>query len=475
MKNKYDAVIIGSGPNGLSAGITLARKGLKVLIIEGAATIGGGTRTAQLTLAGFEHDVCSAVHPMGFNSPFFKTLPLEQFGLEWIMPEASVAHPLDNDKAIILSKSIEETANSLGIDATRYKKLITPFVAKGESLLENSLKPFGAPADPILMLKFGLKASQSAAYFVQKKFKGERAKALFAGNAAHSVLPFDKYFTSAIALLFLVTAHMDNWPVVRGGSQYISTALGAYFKSLGGEISTSTFIKTFDELPTARAYVFDTDPLQLSEIAKDHLPNSYQKRLQKYNYGPGVFKIDYALDGPIPWRDKNCGLASTVHVGGTFGEIAQSEKDAWEGRTSTKPFVMLSQQSHFDPTRAPKGKHTGWAYCHVPNGSTIDMTPFIENQIERFAPGFKDIVLERHTMNSSDFQRYNPNYLGGAVTGGAADLSQLFTRPVARLDPYSTPNSKIFICSAATPPGGGVHGMCGYYAAQSVLKLINSL
>ena len=470
MKNNYDSVIIGSGPNGLSAGIALAQKGLKVLIIEGAETIGGGTRTAQLTLPGFHHDVCSAVHPMGFSSPYFKELPLEKFGLEWIIPSASVAHPLENEKAILLSKSVDETAENLGIDRAKYKKLVGPFIQKGDHLLQDSLKPAGIPSDPLLMLRFGLKAMQTASFFTRYAFKGKRAKALFGGNAAHSVLPFDKYFTSAVGLLFLVTAHLENWPVVKGGSQNISGALGAYFQSLGGEILTSTYIDDFRKLPAAKTYIFNTDPIQLGNIARELLPNSYLKRLEKYRYGPGVFKIDYALDGPIPWSDRNCAMASTVHLGGTFDEIALSEKDAWEGRHSSKPFVMLSQQSHFDTTRAPKGKHTGWAYCHVPNGSTTDMTQQIENQIERFAPGFKEIILKRHKMNTRHFFNYNPNYFGGAVTGGAADIFQLFTRPVARLDPYSTPNSKIFICSASTPPGGGVHGMCGYHAAKSVLK-----
>ncbi|MCW5516486.1 phytoene desaturase family protein [Muriicola sp. Z0-33] len=469
-EKKYDSVIIGSGPNGLSAGIALAEKGLSVLILEAADTIGGGTRTAQLTLPGFHHDICSAVHPMGYSSPYLKKLPLDKFGLEWIIPEASVAHPLDNEKAVLLSRSINETAENLGIDSASYKKILAPFANKADELLLDSLKPLGLPAHPLLMLKFGLKAFQPATVFTKYAFKEKRAKALFAGNAAHSVLPFDKYFTSAVGLLFLVTAHTENWAIAKGGSQNISNAMGAYFKSLGGEISTSSRVSDFSDLPLARSYIFNTDPVQLRQIAKDQLPNAYLKRLEKFRYGPGVFKIDYALDGPIPWSDNRCAKASTVHVGGTFDEIALSEKDAWEGRHSSKPFVLLSQQSHFDSSRAPEGKHTGWAYCHVPNGSAQDMTKQIEDQIERFAPGFREVILERHKMNTTDFFNYNPNYLGGAVTGGAADISQLFTRPVGRRDPYSTPNDKIFICSASTPPGGGVHGMCGYYAAKSVIR-----
>ncbi|TFG73367.1 MAG: NAD(P)/FAD-dependent oxidoreductase [Flavobacteriales bacterium] len=470
MDQQYDAVIIGSGPNGLSAGIAMAKNGLKVMIIEASASVGGGMRTAELTLPGFHHDICSAVHPMGYLSPYFKTLPLEEHGLQWIIPEASVAHPLDSGDSVLLTRSIHDTATNLGIDAQRYRKLVTHFVENADRLLADSLKPLGFPNDPLLMFQFGIKALQPATFFSEHFFKADRAKALFAGCAAHSVLPLNKFFTSAIGLMFLVTGHVENWAIPKGGSQSIANALTNYYKSLGGEILLSTKIEHFDALPMAKKYIFDTDPLQLAAIAGERLPMSYKKRLQKYRFGPGVFKIDFALDGPIPWRDPNCLKASTVHVGGTLKEIAQSEKDAWEGRHSEKPFVMLAQQSQFDPERAPKGKHTGWAYCHVPNGSDKDMTLHLENQIERFAPGFRDLILAKKTMATKDFHAYNPNYFGGAVTGGAADVFQLFTRPVARFDPYSTPNPDIFICSASSPPGGGVHGMCGYHAAQSVLK-----
>ncbi|UXP31820.1 NAD(P)/FAD-dependent oxidoreductase [Reichenbachiella agarivorans] len=470
MGKQYDVVIVGSGPNGLSAGIVLAAKGLQVLIIEGAETVGGGTRTSELTLPGYYHDVCSAVHPMGYLSPYFKTLPLEEFGLEWIIPKASAAHPLDNQEAVLLSKSISETAHNLGIDAEKYQKIVTPFVDQAEDLLSDSLKPLGIPSNPLLLMQFGLKALQPATFYSKHAFEGERAKALFAGCAAHSVLPFDKFFTTAIGLMFLVTGHVENWAIPKGGSQNIANALAAYFKSLGGELKPSTKITDYKQLPDAKKYMFDTDPIQLAHIAKDQLPPSYQARLNKYQFGPGVFKIDYALDAPIPWKDPRCLDASTVHVGGTFAEVAASEKDAWEGRECQRPFVMLSQQSQFDTSRAPEGKHTGWAYCHVPNGSNKDMTQAIESQIERFAPGFKDTILAKRTMTTQDFYQYNPNYLGGAITGGAADIFQLFTRPVARIDPYSTPNPDIYICSASSPPGGGVHGMCGYHAAQSVLK-----
>ncbi|WP_339839838.1 NAD(P)/FAD-dependent oxidoreductase [uncultured Maribacter sp.] len=470
MDKKYDVVIIGSGPNGLSAGICLAEKGLKVAIIEAAETIGGGMRTAELTLPGFKHDICSAVHPMAYMSPYLKTLPLEKYGLDWIIPEASVAHPLDNEDAVILSKSIKQTAANLGLDGKRYSELITPFVERAEDLIADSLKPLGIPSNPLLMAKFGLKAVQPSTLFANSRFKTERAKALFAGCAAHSILPLDKLFTSAIGLMFLITGHVENWAIPKGGSQSLANSLGDYFKVLGGELILNTHITNMNQLPEASKYMFDTDPLQLAKIAQDKLPSLYKKRLNNYKFGPGVFKIDFALDEAIPWKDSNCLKASTVHLGGTLNEIAKSEKDAWQGKHSDKPFVLIAQQSQFDDTRAPKGKHTGWAYCHVPNGSKMDMTTKIENQIERFAPGFKDIILAKNTMASKDFYSYNTNYFGGAVTGGVADISQLFTRPVTRIDPYSTPNSNIFICSASSPPGGGVHGMCGYNAAQSVLK-----
>lgn len=472
MHKNYDIVIVGSGPNGLSAGIVLAEKGLKVLIIEASETAGGGMRTAELTLPGFKHDVCSAVHPMGYLSPYFKTLPLEKFGLEWILPEASVAHPLDNGEAVLLTKSIEATASNLGADAKRYRQLVTHFVDRADHLIADSLKPLGIPNDPLLLLRFGLKAFQPAGYFGNQAFKSERAKALFAGCAAHSVLPFDKFFTTAIGMIFLITAHVENWAIPKGGAASIVNALSSYFRSLGGEFQFSTKITNFKQLPPAKKYLFDTDPLQLATIAEGQLPSAYRKRLAKFRFGPGVFKMDFALDGPIPWSDPNCLKASTVHLGGTLREIAKSEKDAWKGRHNTRPFVLLAQQSQFDSSRAPEGKHTGWAYCHVPEGSGTDMSAHIENQIERFAPGFKDRILAKHRMTPEDFHTYNPNYFGGAVTGGAADIFQLFTRPVARLDPYGTPNRDIFICSASSPPGGGVHGMCGYYAAKSALKTL---
>ena len=470
--DSYDVVIIGSGPNGLSAGIYLARKGLQVLIIEAANQVGGGTRTAELTLDGFHHDVCSAVHPSGYLSPYFKELDLEQYGLKWVFPKASVAHPLDNDAAVILSKSVEETAANLGVDKKAYQRIMQPIAKHVDWLMEDSLRPLGMFKHPFFMTRFGMKAALPATLFSKLAFNGKRAKALFAGCTAHSILPFDKFFTTALGLVFLANGHAVDWPVAKGGSQSIANALLKCFKEAGGEILLSTKIENYNELPSAKAYLFDTDPWQVASIAENELPTSYKKRLRKYNFGPGVFKIDYALGEPIPWKDPRCLEASTVHIGGTFEEIAKAEKEAWQGIHSEKPYVLLAQQSQFDDTRSPEGQHTCWAYCHVPNGSVEDKSEIIENQIERFAPGFKDIILAKHSMNTKAFQTYNSNYVGGAVTGGAADITQLFTRPVARFNPYSTPNPKIFMCSASTPPGGGVHGMNGYWAAKSVLKSV---
>lgn len=466
MQNKYDAVVVGSGPNGLSAAIALAQRGERTLLIEGAGSVGGGTRTEELTLPGFNHDFCSAVHPTGILSPFWQQLPLNQFGLEWIPSKASVAHPLDNEEAVLLTRSLEETMANLGPDGAAWARMVKPFVRRADELLADSLKPLGIPKSPFLLARFGLKALWPATTLAKWSFKGHRAQALFAGCAAHSVLPLDMPFSSAIGLMFAVMGHVVNWPVAKGGSQAIAQALASYFESLGGEIVVNTWIKSFDQLPEAKRYFFDTDPKQLAKIAGEELPATYRRRLQRYHYGPGVFKVDYALDGSIPWRDPRCLQASTVHVGGTLAEIAASEKDAWRGRATDRPFIMVCQQSEFDPGRAPDGQHTGYAYCHVPHASERDWTPYIEDQIERFAPGFKDLILVRKTTSPQDFQGYNPNYVGGAITGGAADITQLFTRPVARINPYSTPNPKIFICSASTPPGGGVHGMCGYHAVR---------
>lgn len=467
---KYDAVVIGSGPNGLAAAIEMARHQLKVLVLEMSEEIGGGTRTAELTLPGFKHDFCSAVHPTGILSPYLKELPLEKHGLKWLFPELSVAHPLDDEAAVLLSKDLDATAAGLGKDAKYWKRLFGYLSKNGEEILKDSFKALGVPKNPVSLARFGLNAFLPANAYAKFVLKEKRSRALFAGCAAHSLLPFDFLFSSALGIMFAMSAHMVDWPVAEEGSHSITKAMAAYLKELGGEIQTGIKVEHWKQLPEAKAYLFNTDPYQLAHIAEEKLPKSYTKRLRKYNFGMGSFKLDWALDGPIPWKDPNCLKASTVHIGGTIEEIAYGEKMAWQGKYVDQPYVLLCQQSQIDPSRAPEGKHTGYAYIHVPQGSDKDCTEIIENQVERFAPGFKDIILARHKTFPSDFHQYNPNYFGGAIAGGAADISQLFSRPIARLNPYTTPNPSIYICSASTPPGGGVHGMCGYWAARAALQ-----
>jgi len=460
-----DAVIVGSGPNGLAAGIRLAQAGAEVLVIEGHAEIGGGTRTAELTLPGFRHDVCSAAHPTGILSPYLRTLPLEAHGLKWIQPRFSVAHPLDDGPAVLLHEDLEQTVAQLGPDAGAYRRLMAPLLKDPHGLLEDLLAPLRVPKHPIQLLRFGLRAIRSATGLA-KRFREERARALIGGCAAHAIMPLDKPLTAALAVVFLLAGHTEAWPVAEGGSHAITKAMASLLESLGGRIETGTWIRSLADLPPARIYLFDTAPRGLAEIAGPVLPARYLRRLGRYRYGPGVFKLDWALDGPIPWRDERARLASTVHVGGTLEELAASERAMWRGDHPERPFVLVVQQSELDPTRAPAGKHTGYGYCHVPHGSTVDHTAAVEAQMERFAPGFRERVLARHAMTAGDFEAYDPAYVGGAITGGVADLFQLFTRPVARLSPYTTPNPRVFLCSASTPPGGGVHGMCGFHAAE---------
>jgi phytoene dehydrogenase-like protein len=465
-----DAVVIGSGPNGLSAAIALARAGLHVRVHEAEPTIGGGTRSAELTRPGFVHDVCSAIHPMAVASPFFGQLPLREHGLEWIHPDVALAHPLDDGTAVALLRSLDETAASLGRDASTWRAIVSPFAKDFPALLDDILGPLPRlPRHPFLLARFGRRAALSAKALAGS-FEGERARALVAGLAAHAFLPLDARFTASFALVFAAAAHASGWPLPRGGSGRIAEALAAWLRTLGGSIVVGDRIDGLGQLGKARAFVFDTSPATLARVAGDRLPHAYRRALERYRRGPGIFKIDYALSGPVPWRAAECRRAGTVHLGGTFAEIAASEAQVARGDHPERPFVLVAQQSLFDATRAPPGHHTLWAYCHVPNGSTIDMVGAIESQLERFAPGVLDLVLARHVTTSRDVEAHNANCAGGDIGGGANDGLQLLARPVLSADPYATPARDLYLCSASTPPGAGVHGMCGLHAARSVLR-----
>jgi phytoene dehydrogenase-like protein len=468
---QVDAIVIGSGPNGLAAAITLARAGWSVRIYEAKATVGGGMRSAELTLPGFIHDICSSIHPLGMGSPFFQSVPLGDYGVEWIQPELPFAHPLDGGQAAALARSVEETAESLGRDGANYRRLMQPLVKDWDRIAAEILRPLRIPPHhPFALARFGIPALLAASWLAKLLFRDDPARALIAGLAAHSFLPMELPPSASFGLVLGTLGHVVGWPLPKGGSQKIADALADYFRSLGGEIILDHPVENLDALPKARAYLFDTSPRQLLTIAGDRLPEGYKAQLSKYRYGPGVFKMDWALSEPIPWAAEAPRKAGTVHIGGTLAEISVSEKAIWHNHYSERPFVLLAQHSRFDPTRAPDGKHTAWAYCHVPPGSTVDRSDAIENQIERFAPGFKDTILARHTMNTLDYQTYNGNYIGGDINGGVQDFLQLFTRPVMRLKQYATPARGIYLCSASTPPGGGVHGMCGYFAARTALR-----
>jgi phytoene dehydrogenase-like protein len=473
MPNKvsYDAVVVGSGPNGLAAAIRLAQEKLSVLVLEANDTIGGGMRSAELTLPGFTHDVCSAVHPLGIGSPFFRTLPLERYGLHWLQPEFPLAHPLEGCVAAVVQRSLDETAESLGADQTAYARLMAPLVEQSENLSAEFLQPIlHYPKHPLLLARFGLHAFQSAAGLINKKFTNPSARALFAGLAAHSFLCLEDTPSAAIGLVLGMLAHAVGWPLPRGGSQRIADALAAHLRYFGGEIRTGFRVEHLDQLPLARATLFDLTPLQLLMLMEEKLPSSFSRKLGRYRYGPGVFKADYALNAPVPWRNESCARAGTVHVGGTFEEIAASEREVASGRIPERPFVLLAQPTSLDPTRAPSGKHIVWAYCHVPNGSDFDASERIENQIERFAPGFRDCIVARHTMNCEAMEAKNANLVGGDINGGAFNLRQLLARPIFSPTPYRIPVPGFYLCSSSTPPGGGVHGMCGFHAAEAALR-----
>lgn len=466
---RHDAVVIGSGPNGLAAAITLAQAGRSVVVFEAGDAPGGGMRSQSLTLPGFVHDVCSAVHPMALGSPFFQTLPLGSHGLEMVQPPSPLAHPLDDGTAILLERSIDATAAALGRDGAAYRRIVEPLTRHWNALADALLGPLRPPRHPVLLARFGLLGLRSARS-LSRRFRDEWARALFAGIAAHSMLPLDQRPSAAFGLVLATLGHVCGWPIVRGGSHRMAEALVEHLGTLGGHVVTGRRVDTIDDLPPSRVVLADVTPREFLRIAAARLPHRYRRSLERYRYGPGVFKIDWALDGPIPWRATECRRAATVHLGGTFDEIAVSEAVVAEGRIAARPFVILAQPTLFDESRAPARKHTAWAYCHVPNGSTVNATDAIESQVERFAPGFRDRILARHVMSPADLEKYNANYAGGDINGGLQDLRQLFTRPVARPGPYATPWRGLYLCSAATPPGGGVHGMCGFWAARAALR-----
>ena len=464
-----DAIVVGAGPNGLAAAIALARAGLHVSVYEAQDTIGGGCRSAELTLPGFAHDVCSAVYPMGAASPFFRQLPLHEHGLTWIQPPAMLAHPFDRGvAAAIVTRSVDETARGLGPDAKPYRDLLGVVADLWSQIESLILGPPMFPRYPFAAARFGRLALQSADGLARRYFSSERAPGLLAGIAAHGMVPLDMVPSGAIGLVLGALAHVVGWPLSRGGAQTLTNALASYLRSLGGQIVTSATVTAIEELPPAQAILCDLSPRPFARIAARQLPEWYLRKLAQYRYGVGVFKVDWALDAPIPWSDASVAAAGTVHLGGTFKEIEASERDAWEGRVASSPFVLLVQPTLFDDSRAPTGKHTAWAYCHVPRGSRVDMLPRIEEQIERFAPGFRDRVLARHITTPADLEERNPNMVGGDIGMGVTDLPQMIARPTWRW--YRTPKKGLYLCSASTPPGVGVHGMCGYYAAQCALR-----
>lgn len=468
---EYDAVVVGAGPNGLAAAITLVQAGCRVLLIEGQATVGGGLRSAELTLPGFVHDICSAIHPLGLSSPLFRDLPLARHGLKWIHPPAPVAHPLGGEHAALLERTFTTMDTWLGPDARAWRRLFEPVVEHWDKLADMIFRPLVQwPPYPLLLARFGLRALLPARTLARVSFRGKAARGLFAGLAAHSMLPLTRVASASFGLVLGALGHAVGWPVAEGGSGRVAAALAGYFRALGGEVVTGWWVKSLAELPPARAVLFDVTPRQLLEIVGERFPPGYRRALRRYRYGMGAFKLDWALDGPIPWSAPACQRAATVHLGGTLDQIDAAEAAAWRGQIPERPYVLVAQQSLFDPTRAPGEAQVAWAYCHVPPGSHVDMAPMIEAQIERAAPGFRDRILARHILSPARFERYNPNYVGGDINGGIQDLWGIVARPALRLVPYATPLTGVYLCSSSTPPGGGVHGMCGYHAARAVLR-----
>ncbi|MGH2809245.1 MAG: phytoene desaturase family protein [Actinomycetota bacterium] len=465
----YDAVVIGAGPNGLAAAIEIARAGRSVAVFEAASTVGGGCRSAELTEPGITHDVCSAIHPLALASPFMRTVPMKDVGVEFAHPEVPFAHPLDGRRAGALYRSVEETAANLGDDAKAYTRLMKPLVESGHELSDELLGPLHVPRRPLTLARFALRGAFPAT-MLAKRLKTDEGRGLIAGVAAHSMLPLSWPPTGGFGLMLALLGHLVGWPAIKGGSQRLSDGLARHLNDLGGEIVLDSPVTAIGDLPTARAYLFDTSPRAMVEIAGDRLPHSYKKRIERFRLGAGVVKVDYALNAPVPWANDACRGAGTVHVGGSIEQITASERAVFKGGHPDDPFVLVAQQSVFDDTRAPAGRHALWAYCHVPNGSDIDMSDRIESQIERFAPGFRDTIVARGVMTASDMEDHNANYIGGDINGGRQSLWQQFVRPTKPIRPYSTPADDIYICSASTPPGGGVHGMCGYLAARLALK-----
>ena len=466
----YDAVVVGSGPNGLAAGIVLARRGLRVAVYEAADEPGGGMRTEALTLPGFAHDVCSAVHPLGIGSPFFRRLPLTKHGLTWIQPPAALAHPFDDRPAVLLERSTADMYRHLGPDASAWRALMDPFVNRWQPLFGDVLGPLKIPHHPLLLARFGLAAFPAATWLARRLFRHAGARALFVGMAAHATLPLRSPPSAAFGMMLGVAGHAVGWPIPRGGSASITRALVSYYRSLGGELRTNSLVESLEDLPPARVVLLDLTPRQILRLHGTRLSALYRAQLARFQYGLGTYKLDWALEQPIPWQSEDASRAATVHLGGSLEEIDAGRQQESAGQPAERPYVLLVQPSLFDDSRAPDGKHVAWGYCHIPNGSTFDMTSRIEAQIERFAPGFRNVILARHTMGPADLERHNPNLVGGDLNGGEASLAQLFFRPALRPIPYATPNPKLFVCSSSSPPGGGVHGMAGYYAARLALQ-----
>ena len=468
--SEYDAVVVGSGPNGLMAAITMARAGRRTVVFEAASAPGGGSRSAMVTEPGFVHDICSTVHPTALASPAFATVPLATHGVEWCHPDLPLAHPLDDGRAGLLHRSVGETAAGLGPDGDAYRRLLERYVARADAVGATLLSPIGLPRAPFTMARFGLDAIRSVVGLTRHRFADDEARALLAGSAAHSMVALDAPATAGYGLFLTLLAHAVGWPVARGGSQAIADALVAELRTRGGEVVTDHEVTALADLPPAPSTLLDVTPRQLLALGGDRIPARYRRTLRRYRYGPGVFKVDWALSGPVPWANPDVARAATVHVGGTIEEIAAAEAAVLASRVPERPFVIFVQATVADPSRAPDGRHTGWGYCHVPNGSTVDCTAAIEAQIERFAPGFRDTILARRTVSAAGMEAYDANYVGGDINGGAGTLTQIFTRPSVSLRPWVTPLRGVYLCSSATPPGGGVHGMCGWHAAHAALR-----